>query len=102
MNNLNNIKITPPYELGYHSYLPASQSALIHVASVASGQHPAKIIEELVDLVCSLPTNPDSPSALVRLLGGATEVQLEKDDQSEKNLIKLEQYFQTKLGGSGD
>ena len=89
MNNLNCLKITPPYELNYPDYLPAAQSALIHVASVASGQHPAKIIEELVDLVCSLPANPESPSALVRLLSGATQAQREVDDNFEKGLSLL-------------
>ena len=89
MNNLNCLKITPPYELNYPDYLPAAQSALIHVTSVASGKHPATIISELIDLVCSLPPNPESSSELVRLLSGATQAQQSVDDQFEQGLSLL-------------
>jgi hypothetical protein len=94
MNNLNCLKITPPYDTGYDDYLPAAQSALIHVTAVASGQHPSVVISELIDFVCSLPPNPNSSSALVRLLSNATEAQQSVDDKFERGLSLLLQGLQ--------
>jgi hypothetical protein len=89
MHHLNSIKIVPPYETGYSDFLSPTHSALIHITAVASGQHPSLIISELIDVVCSLPPNPDSTSSLIRLLSNATEAQRAVDDNFEKGLSLL-------------
>jgi hypothetical protein len=89
MNHLNSIQIKPAFETGYSDFLSPTHSALLHIASVASGQHPSLIISELIDLACSQTPNPDSPSALVRLLSNATEAQQATDDQFEHGLSLL-------------
>ena len=89
MHHLNSIQIKPAFETGYSDFLSPTHSALIHIASVASGKHPSLIISELIDLVCSQTPSPDSSSALVQMLAGATMVQQEVDDAFEQGFASL-------------